>query len=151
MWSKLIKELAMFSNAVVTGVDANGYPFSFRCVPLIDDAEQALRIQLPVGIPIQAGRAGLLCHSHDEQLWNLKNFIVQGELESQPGGWVFRPQRFIAGSGTGGPLGDVKMMLNASRSAKRYLAKRGLPRPTIPWDAIKTLREASKQKPPTDR
>ncbi|HMV49623.1 MAG TPA: hypothetical protein PLD20_06325 [Blastocatellia bacterium] len=151
MWNKLIKELAMFSSAVVTGVDANGYPFSFRCVPLIDDAEQVLRIQLPVGIQIQSGRAGLLCHSHDEQLWNLKNFVVHGELEIQPGGCVFRPQRFIPGSGTGGALGDVKMMLNAGRSAKRYLTKRVLPRPTIPWDAIKTLREESKQKPPTDQ
>lgn len=147
MWDKLVKGLAMFSSAVVTGVDANGYPFSFRCVPQIDEAEQVLRIHLPASVRIQPGRAGLMCHSHDEQMWNLKNFVVHGDLEFQADGWVFRPRRFIPGGGVGGPLSDMKMMLNASRSAKRYLAKRGLPRPTIPWDAIKTLRAESKKKP----
>lgn len=151
MWARLVKGLAAFSGAVVTGLDAEGYPFSIRCAPQVDQAQQVLRLQFPAEAGIQSGPAGLLCHSHDERLWNLKSFGVHGHLEQQADGWVFHPRRFIPGMSVGGPLRDLRTLINARRVTRRYLEKRSLPRPTIPWEAIKTLRAQSKMKKPPDR
>lgn len=151
MWAKLVKNLAAFPSAVVTGLNPEGYPFSIRCTPQIDHAQQVLHMQFPAEAMIQSGSAGLLCHSHDERLWNLKSFVVHGHLEQQADGWVFRPRRFIPGGGVSGPLGDIRTMINARRAAKQYLEKRRLPRPAIRWDTIKTLRAESKRNKPPDR
>jgi hypothetical protein len=141
MWDRLVKYLATFSSAVITGMDAEGYPFSVRCTPRIDHAQQVLRIEIPADVPIQRGPAGLLCHSHDEWLWSLKSFLVRGALEQVGNEWTFHPRQLIPGGGVAGPLGDMRALLHARRIARRYLEKRGLPRPAIPWGAIKALRE----------
>ena len=39
--------------------------------------------------------------------------------------------------GLGNPLAAVPFIVGARRTTKRYLAKRGLPRPAIPWAKIK--------------
>lgn len=139
MWDDIVKHLVDFSNAVLTGVDEAGYPFSVRCKPEPDSGEQALHVQMPEYANIQPGPAGLLCHKHDEKLWNLKSFILRGSLEGSVHGWVFHPQRFTPGAGFGGLLGDVRFMLSGRRTAKRYLEKRGLERPNIPWDRVHAL------------
>ena len=56
---------------------------SVRCHPQVDEAEHVLRVHLPADIQIAPGPAGLLCHSHDEKLWHLKIFALQGMLEHQ--------------------------------------------------------------------
>ncbi|MGD8751824.1 MAG: hypothetical protein PVG14_10405 [Anaerolineales bacterium] len=148
MWDKLVKSLAAFSDAVVTGLDPEGYPYSVRCTPQVDHASQVLHVQFHPEAMIQPGPAGLLCHSHDEWMWDLKSFAVHGRLERQDGGWIFRPQRYITGMGMGGLLGYIRMIGNSRRAAKRYLERRGLPRPAAPWDAIKSLRAESKRGEP---
>jgi len=145
MWDKLTKSLAMFSRAVVTGTDAEGYPFSVRLTPRIDLARQVLHVELPNHAPIQPGPAGLLCHSHDEGLWNLKSFIVRGRLEHEANGWMFHPRQFIPGAGFGGLPGFMRWIMSCRRAARQYLEKRGLPRPAIPWKAIEALRAESKR------
>ncbi len=91
---------------------------------------------VPEDVPIQAGRAGLLCHKHDDLLWNQRSFLVRGTIERCQGGWSFQPVEFVPGIGVGGPLGMVRFMLKSRRDTKRYLAKRGLARPSIPWHDI---------------
>ena len=145
MWPEIVSNLAKFSSAVLTGTDADGYPFSIRCHPEVDQASQVLRIRLSGDVPIQPGPAGLMCHSHDELLWNLKSFLVRGRLEQDDRGWVFRPQKFIPGGGMGGPIGDMKAMWKTRGVANRYLEKHGLPRPKVPWDEIKALRAEAKK------
>ncbi len=145
MWDKLTKSLAMFSSAVVTGTDAEGYPFSVRCTPQVDPAQQVLHIPFPNDLPIEPGPAGLLCHSHDEGLWNLKSFIARGRLEREANGWMFHPRQLIPGAGMGGLPGFMRWIMSSRRAAKQYLEKRGLPRPTIPWKAIAALRAESKR------
>ena len=81
MWDEIVGQLADFPTAVVTGVDDTGYPFSLRCKPEPDHSTQTLRLHLPEGTRIRVGPASLLCHRHDEQLWNLKSFLVRGEVE----------------------------------------------------------------------
>ena len=136
MWDELVKQLGDFASAVLTGADASGYPFSIRCRPEPDAVAQALRVRVPEYANIQAGPAGLLCHKHDEALWNLKSFVVRGSLEQDAQGWLFRPQQFIPGAGIGGLIGMVKFLKDGRRCARQYLDKRGLARPSIEWDQI---------------
>lgn len=153
MWPKLVKNLALFSSAVLTGRDADGYPYSLRCIPQPDQAQHVLRLTLPADATLQTGPAGLLCHSHDEQLWDLKSFLVQGQLERVADGWVFRPQKFTPSAGLNGPFGELITLVKARRVAQRYLEKRRLPRPSVPWEAIKALRKQANENnvKPADR
>lgn len=136
MWDNIVKHLADFQSAVLSGTDSTGYPFSIRCEPKLDTDMQVLRVQVPEATGIQPGPAGLLCHKHDEWLWNLKSFVVRGALEMDSQGWIFRPRQFIPGAGIGGLIQMVKFLRSGRRTTKRYLEKRGLQRPSIPWDKI---------------
>jgi hypothetical protein len=115
MWREIEKHLPEFPSAVITGVDPAGFPVSARCRPQVDAAERVLRVQLPPGTGLQPGPAGLLCHTHDERLWNLKSFLVRGVLERDALGWRLR------------------------RNAQRYLEQRGWPRPRVPWGELKAF------------
>lgn len=139
MWGELCKYLPTYPNAVVTGIDGSGYPFSVRCRPELDAGARVLRVVLPAYASIQPGSAGLLCHMHDEQLWNLRSFIVRGSLEQDSQGWLFRPRQFIPGAGIGGIIGMVKFLQDGRRTAQQYLNKRGLARPKIAWDDIHAI------------
>lgn len=131
-----MKRLANFPSAVLTGIDERGYPFSVRCKPIPDGDAQVLRLQLVNGIGIQPGSACLLCHRHDEKLWNIKSFNVHGTLEQNSQGWILRPHQFIPGTVSQDLIGFLRLVMVGRRNAKRYLEKRGLPRPKIPWDEI---------------
>lgn len=139
MWDDIAKNLAKFPNAVLTGTDANGYPFSVRCIPQMEPSQKLFRLENMGNFPIQAGLAGLLCHSHDELLWDLKSFMVRGKLRQDKQGWVFEPTQFIPGSGIGGPLAPMNFMLQMRKSAKRYLEKRGLARPQVEWQGFRKI------------
>ncbi len=138
MWDKVVQNLALYPSAVLTGVDADGYPFSIRCKPEIDAAQQVLRIQTAPNLTFQAGPAGLLCHYHNEELWDLNSFMVRGELEAAEGEWIFRPKEFYDGNAKG--LALIGFVRKARREANNYLKKRGLSRPQIPWDEIEALK-----------
>ncbi len=139
MWNELLKELSDFPDSVLTSLDTQDYPFSIRtrCEPVLID--QVLRVQVPTYTRVHPGPASLLCHRHDDLLWNLKSFTVRGFLELDDQGWLFRPQKMIAGAGIGGMLAMVKFLRDGRRSAKQYLEKRGLTRPKIDWDAIHAM------------
>ena len=139
MWDKIVNGLAMFSSAVLIGRDADGYPFSLRCHPQLDSAHQLLRLSLPAEINLQEGLAVLLCHSHDEKMWTLKNFNVRGYLAREGDAWIFRPQQFIPGIGMQGPLDQISTLRKTRAVAQAYLKKRSLSRPKIQWDEIKQL------------
>ncbi len=137
MWDDIIKHLESFPNAVLTVVDDAGYPFSVRCTPEPDISNQVLRIKLPSYFSFQLGPASMLCHKHDELLWNPKSFMITGSLERDDKGWKLVPRRFIPGLGIGNfYLALIKMTRKCRRTTKRYLDKRGLPRPKIPWKEI---------------
>ena len=145
MWNKVARNVSCFPGAVLTAPDADGYPFSVRCIPKPDPVAQVLRLQLPPGMPLQPGPASLVCHSHDKLLWNLSNFLVRGCLQQDGQGWLFSPTQLIPGTGFANPLDGLKTFFKAHESAKRYLAKRGLPRPAIPWEQIRALRAEAKK------
>jgi hypothetical protein len=101
-----------------------------------------LRVRLFEGIPLRPGPGSLLCHSHDENLWNLKSFLVRGVLFRYAGGWTFEPVQFIPGAGIGGLPTMIRFLAGSRRNAGRYLKKRGLERPRIPWDEINAAKKA---------
>lgn len=151
MWDEIDRHLPSFESAVLTGLDGEGYPYSVRCLPRHDPAARALKMRLPAGIPVRSGPASLLCHRHDENLWNLKSFLVRGVLAREGEDWTFRPERLVPGAGIGGPMSMGRFILASRRSAKRYLEKRGLPRPRIPWEEVEKIKaqaRTSEQAPP---
>lgn len=143
MWADISEHLPDFESAVLTSLDEEDYPYSVRCHPVLDDSTETLRVELPPGTPVRPGPASLLCHRHDEDLWNLKSFLVRGVLDPEGEGFVFRPDRFIPAAGIGGPVGVLRFILGSRRNAKLYLRRRGLSRPGIPWDDINAAREQS--------
>lgn len=141
MWAEAAQWLTRFDEAVLTVIDRDGYPASMRvstraynaatgelAVPLIDTLH-------PVESP-----ANLLCHSHDEKLWNLQMIAVKGTLEKRDGGWVFCSTSFIAPS----KLALLDFVRNARKSAQKYLDKRGLARPSVNWRSIKDIQRRAK-------
>jgi hypothetical protein len=148
MRAEITRHLYEFESAVLSGLDEEGYPFSVRCRPYPDTTgAEALKIWLPPGTPIRPGPASLLCHSHDENLWNLKSFLVRGVLVKDAGGWSFEPGRFIPGLGIGGLPAMIRFFFGSRRKASRYLRERNLARPSIPWDEINAAKKASSGQP----
>jgi hypothetical protein len=143
MWPEVVKRLPRFASAVLTGLDASGDPVSLRCQPTVDHQARLLRVTVPEGLGMVPGPAGLLCHRHDEQLWRLNSFLLRGTLEETGHGWVFRPRQLVRGMDTT-PLSNLRLLRNGRRTAKRYLAARGLPRPTIPWDHYTELKDQAR-------
>ena len=84
MWAEAAKWLNKFPEAVLTGIDNDGYPVSVR-VPTgaYDSATGELPVSLPDAVDGAEGPANLLCHSHDEKLWNLQMITVKGTLEKR--------------------------------------------------------------------
>jgi hypothetical protein len=140
MWPEIVRRLPRFASAVLTGLDSGGDPVSVRCQPTLDHHAQVLRVAVPDGLGMVAGPAGLLCHRHNEQLWGLKSFLLRGTLEPTGRGWVFRPGQLVPGMDTT-PLSNLRLLRNSRRTAKRYLAARGLRRPTIPWEHYAQLKD----------
>lgn len=52
MWDEVTKGLAQFPDAVLTGVDADGYPLSIRCQPQVDTPNQVLRVPMASDIDL---------------------------------------------------------------------------------------------------
>jgi hypothetical protein len=147
MWDKITKQLSKYDSAVLTGKDAQGYPYSVRCIPKVDIQAQMLSVQLPPGVLLQPGPASLLCHRHNELLWDMESFLLRGKLAQDEQGWNFLPQQFISGTpgtGVGALISSLRWLLASRRSARRYLEKRNLPRPSIPWSEIMEVKDQAR-------
>jgi len=141
MWDEIEKYLPMFETAVLNFADSEGYPYSIRCRPAPDRPAGVLRLGHTQGNGLRAGPASLLCHSHDDNTWNQKIFVLRGRLEEVEGGWAFRPEKFIPSMGIGSVLDMVHAVIGMRRSAKSYLEKRSLSRPRVPWGEIEVVKD----------
>lgn len=141
MWAEAAKWLNKFPDAVLTAIDADGYPASVR-VPTgaYDAATGELSVPLTCPVTFTDGPANLLCHSHDEKLWNLQMVTVKGTLEKREGAWVFCSRSFQPPS----RLAMVDFVRNTRRSAQRYLDKRSLARPAVNWAAVKEIQRRAR-------
>jgi len=135
IWDDIIKLMADYDETIITGVDGNGYPVSVRCKPQLDHDARIVRCEIPDNLGLQAGQASLMCHKHDEWLFNMTSFGVRGTIERDEDGWLLRPKRVLPGAGLA-PTDLLNLVMNGRRGAKKYLDKRGLLRPKIPWKEI---------------
>lgn len=125
--------MAKFSEGVLTAVDGDGYPVSVRQLALpYDAASGSMPVVLPEGLEAVPGSASLLCHFHDEKLWNLRAILLKGRIERRERAWTFVTTEFT-------PPSTWSMMKNVRRSTKRYLDKRGLPAPVVNYAVIEEM------------
>lgn len=143
MWAEIMKHVSEYDSLVLTTVDAAGFPYSVRCQGRPDDERQILVLVGFAGQAVQAGPASVMAHYHNEQLWDLKSFLLRGRLEHGEDGWLFYPVKLVA-QFVENPVELFKNMFKTRKVVKRYLEKRGLERPKIPWDEYKKLRAESK-------
>ncbi len=145
MWPEITRHLGSYPSAVLTGYDASGYPFSVRCRPKVDPAARIIRVDVPAEAGLKPGPASLLCHSHNQLLWNLRSFLLRGVLERDADGWHFRVTQFVPGIGIGGVVGMMQFAVAKRRAAGKYLADRRLRRPRIPWDELRGVKAQAKR------
>ena len=145
MWSEAARWLATFPEAVVTVLDVDGYPVSVReSVRRYDPATGELHIRLPRVLLAAEGPANLLCHYHDEKVWNLRSMQIKGRLEQRWGDWVFVSTAF-APPASGQLRSFWRLAKQLRTSANTYLRRRGLERPQVNWEAIKTLQRRARE------
>ena len=142
MWAELVAALEQFDDAVLSGVGPDGYPVSVRVRPRPQASDELLLLATELPVVLAPGPASVLCHRHDRRLWHLRSFLVRGVLDQSERGWVLRPTALVPGTGLAGALGDARTFLAARRRAGRYLAHRGLQRPVVPWDELRSLRRS---------
>lgn len=144
MWARAAKELAKFPSAVVTAVGVGGYPVSVR-VPTsrYNAGTGELPVVWPAELPVAAGPAVVLCHYHDEKLWNITTMQIKGRMEQRGGGWAFVSTGFTP------PAPMLIAFLQWARTSRavgaRYLAKRHLAKPKVNWDAVAQIRDRARQ------
>ena len=146
MWSEAAKRLAEYPEAVVTAVDPAGYPVSIRqAAPHYDPETGEFTVEWPSGLAVSEGPAVVLCHSHDEKLWNIKQLQIKGRLERREDKWVFRSTGFRAPPASA--LGVfLRLARDMRKTGKRYLDRRGLKAPKVNWGALKALRNGGPAK-----
>jgi hypothetical protein len=146
MWQRAAKSLWQFPESVVTAVRADGYPISVRQSSARYDARTG---EMPVWIPRNLGaipgRANLLAHRHDENLWNVNAFAISGRLELRAAGWVFVSMSFNNPTSFGEFRRLGRLRKDLQRSANRYLDHRGLSQPAVDWAAIDRLHRQARQ------
>jgi hypothetical protein len=130
---------------VVTILDVDGYPVSVReTTRRYNAATGELLIGMPQTLRAAEGPANLLCHYHDEKLWNLRAIQIKGLLEQRWGDWVFVSTAFAPPAS--GQLRSLWRLAKQLRtSANNYLRRRGLERPQVNWVAIKTLQRRARE------
>lgn len=128
--------LASFPTVVLTERDVSGHPFSVRVSARVASTPET-GVVLVLGCTgsdaLAAGPGSVLCHRHDAQLRSLRSFVLAGDFRRHKDEWVFVPKRLIPGAGAGGPVKNLQFMLAGRHRAGRYLTRRGMSRPAVPW------------------
>jgi hypothetical protein len=132
--------LPAYASIVLSARDEAGGPTLTRTTVEADG--DAWRVAVPDDVAVAAGPASLLVHRHDDQLWNLHNANVAGVLARDERGWLLTPSRLIEPGGRHrASLADpIRTVRECRATTKRYLERRGLDRPKIPWAAYRSLR-----------
>jgi hypothetical protein len=141
MWAEFVKQLATFQSAVLSGTDAEGYPCSVRCIPAPDHGAQTLRVAIGTDLQMRPGPASLLCHSHNDELWDLRSLNARGTMERDAQGWFLRPIAVIPEMGADNPIAIIRTIRHLRRTAANYFKQRNLPRPTVPWDKLEAVKK----------
>jgi len=132
--SELARALDDFPSAVLTVIDSDGYPVSIRCTAAYHTTGLVIR-PVPGWVELEPGRACLMGHSHNQDLWDLCAVLSRGSLVEMRGTFEFRPETFSRTSG-GSIVEFISWFRRARRAAKTYLRRSGIDRPRVPWALI---------------
>lgn len=146
-WSRL---LPTFPSAVLTVPDPSGYPYSLRCQTR-ENGHGAICLALPEWVDFAPAPASLLCHRHDERLWNLRSFVLRGSLERDAKGWLLKPREFVPGMGVDGILGWLRFIRDARLRTIRYLRRHNQAWPSVDWKEIEELLTQARQQDRLDQ
>jgi hypothetical protein len=150
-WAKTVRRLPGYQDAVLATAADGALPDLRRVRVIADEARRLLRLESADGEPLPASlpvaRGSLLFHGHDDRLGALRQFGVLGAVTADHDGLALHPQRFVPGSTPESPLQMARTVLRLRRTAKDYLAERGLPRPAVDWDAFQQLKKAGAPRP----
>ncbi|XVV17267.1 pyridoxamine 5'-phosphate oxidase family protein [Actinoplanes sp. CA-131856] len=133
--------LAAYSTAVLAARDSSGAPLLVRTN--VASTPSGYAVSVPDDVPVTAGPASLLVHRHDDKLDKLHSASVAGTLtQAADGSWLLTPTRLIEpGARHKGKVADQIQLIRTLRATTdRYLKRRGLPRPTVPWAAYREIR-----------
>lgn len=148
MWNERLANLAStYPSAVLSSVDLpSGYPQSIRCTVRLDPVRQvALFTDLPAQAMSWRGKACLLFHQFNQRLEGLRQIVILGELVSEEGQVLLRISKFLTANGrddtdqmphASSPIHMLQFFWLGRRNARAYLARRGSPWPTVPYDTI---------------
>ena len=145
MWNDILDALEAYDSAVLTGFDAREFPFSMRMLPQADRQQRRIYLDVPAQSRIQPGKASLLMHSHNEQLWDMTQFLIRGTLVHSHNGWYFVPQQAQGSVSAPKGLDILRSIRRMRRSAGSFLKREGLPRPKVDWKAINELFDEAMQ------
>lgn len=142
MWREIERRTRRFPSAVLTTVGPDGYPVSVKVRVRRDPRRQAFLIEVPAGTASYPGPAGLLFHRHAWRLSALWGYLIRGRLERTEG-WIFIPERWVPEFA---PIANLRNPIRYRRRAAAYLRARGLPRPSIPWNEVKTIKASARRR-----
>lgn len=123
--------LAGFPSVVLTAIGADGTPRSVRTTATFGPDGYAVAV--PDDVEVAAGPASLLAHRHDAKLSKLDAVNVLGRLTEDH---LLIPEKVVEPAPRKQILGTLRQMRTTT---DRYLARRGLARPVIPWGVYRSL------------
>jgi hypothetical protein len=134
--------LSAYRTVVLCALDSTGSPLLVRTT--VTGTSAGYGVTVPDDLPVAPGPASLLVHRHDEQLWDLHNANIRGDLIRTDDGWTLFPHRLIEPA-TGlrpGPADQLRLLRTCRATTRGYLRRRGLSRPRVPWPAYRAIRAA---------
>ena len=136
VWTEAAKWLNKFDEAVLTVTDDDGYPASVRVATRSYDAATGELSLAPLEfLHAVEGPANLLCHSHDEKIWNLQMLNVKGTIEKRDTDWVFQTKSFEPPS----KLAVLDFVRKGAGPPGSTSTDAALTPPEVNWAAIKEI------------
>lgn len=128
-WDERLDELGRdHDEAVLSWVAPDGFPLSVRLPISCDRAARLVRIDVePAGLPLMAGRACLVAHSHAPDYAWVRNFQVRGDLVRDGDGWALAPRKLVGGMEHAdegmfaGIRGNISTAVRCYRTRRRFL------------------------------
>ncbi|WP_221325166.1 pyridoxamine 5'-phosphate oxidase family protein [Actinoplanes sp. L3-i22] len=132
--------LAQYPTVVLIAIDEAGAPTLVRTTVAAE--ADGYRVEVPEGTGIAEGPAGLLVHRHDEKLAGLHNANIRGILTADEKGWLLLPSKLVEPGqrSRASVLDPIRIGRECQATTRRYLDRRNLARPSIPWDAYRAIR-----------
>jgi len=132
------RRMRPFRSAVLAAVDDGGRPTLIRVIPEL--REGGLFLPTPADQRLATGPASLLLHRHNDNVGAMRGLVLTGSIDARGDGFRFRADRLIDGQKRLDPVTATRVIRGLRSEARRYLGRRELARPRIPWDEFKAIK-----------